>query len=308
MPMARSIAAIAVVALAATACGAPASDGLGPRGSAIPSIGPAFAAACATGGRPQSEIDFAGLPPLVPVSPSIVCVLNASSGGSAYDAGYSAVLRLGDGRNLDLYERRGPKPQKPAASQVLREGTRTVSGSTWSWSVLDNGSAVLEASRGGTYVELSLGGDESQIDVLPSIAGDLRPIESFPRPVAQALCGALHVSTSPVTVAAAFDSSAKAIATWQETPTTPGGPHVVVSPWRAHPPTEPVAVCYLDGAFGGGESGATGRACSPTTSCNSTPAPLPTWNRIVYLIGVDRHPIGMTYGSQVQIAIRDPGR
>ena len=73
-------------------------------------------------------------------------------------------------------------------------------------------------------------------------------------------------------------------------------------------PTEPVAVCYLDGAFGGGESGATGRACSPTTSCNSTPAPLPTWNRIVYLIGVDRHPIGMTYGSQVQIAIRDPGR
>src|SRR5207245_10794312 len=118
-------------------------------------------------------------------------------------------------------------------------------GSAWARSVLDNGSLIFEASRGGTYVELSLAGDESQIDVLASIAGDLRPVESFPRPTAQALCGALHVSTSPVTVAAAFESSAKAIATWQETPTNPGGPqasvspHVSVSPWQAHPPDEP---------------------------------------------------------------------
>ena len=73
----------------------------------------------------------------------------------------------------------------------------------------------------------------------------------------------------------------------------------VVSTWRDHPATEPVAVCYLDGDFG--------PAKHPAPLPGSTATPVPNWDRVIYLVGADRRPIGVTFGWQDRIAIRDPG-
>lgn len=279
------------------ACAPPVPD------ATIPTASPASAAIflprCSTSSRPQQELDFAGLPPLVPSGPPLRCLLFASVGGSAYESGYSAAIELADGRRLNLYERRGSLPDKAGPSQRLREGVRDVAGTAWSWSVLANGLTTLSTVTQGSYVELGLPGDEAQVDTLAAIAATLRAVESLPRPSAQEICASLDVSTLPVKVAGAFASSAASVARLVEAPPPPGGPQVVGSSWRAHPPSEPVAVCYLDGDLGPPRR--------PPPMPGTTHAPLPNWDRVVYLVGVDRHPIGWVYGWQHSIAIRDPG-
>lgn len=261
--------------------------------------GALFLPKCPTSARLQRELDFAGLPPLVPTSPKLRCLANASSGGSAYDAGSTHSVELTDGRAVTIYERRGSPPSKPGSpSQRLREGTRDIDGTSWTWAVLENGWTILAATSRGVYVELAAAGDEAQVDLLAEIAGTLRPVESFPRPSAREICSSLEVSLSPTTVAAAFDATAAAIARWEETAEVPGGPHVAVSEWRRHPADEPVTLCYLDGDFGVPRGGPPGPGASPTV--------LPNYDRVVYLVGVERRPQGRIFGWKDSIAIRDP--
>jgi hypothetical protein len=288
---------IGLIALVA-ACGSHSESGaLAPARAPVPTS-PVFLAACAGDARPQVELDSAGLPPLVPTSPSLRCLLNAVSGSTNYDGGYDFAMQLTDGRVLHLYERRGSRPVKDGASPTLRAGERDVNGTKWEWATLANGATILGATSGGVYTELSLAGDESQVDTLVEVARSLRPVEAFPRPSARDICAALPVGASPLTVAAAFASTAGSVVKWQETPSSPDGPRPI-SQWRDHPPTEPVAVCYLDGDFG------SAKGPPPLPGSNATPRP--NWNRVVYLVGVDRRPIGMVFGWQDRIAIRDPG-
>jgi hypothetical protein len=296
-------AAVVLVAACSTAGVAPGT----PIASPARSAATLFLPRCPSSVRPQSELDFAGLPPLVPSGPPLKCLLNASNGGTPYDSPYDASIELDGGRMLHLYERRGGLLRKstvPPRSQV--EGLRKVGDVSWMWTILPGPTASLTATLNGIYVELDLPGDQSELDVLGAIASSLRPVSSLPRPSAREICAALPVSTNPITVAAAFDSTAAAVARWQETPeATAGplvtaGPHLVSSPWRDHPADEPVAVCYLDGDFGVPKGGPPGAGTSAT--------PMPNWSRVVYLVGVDRHPIGWTYGWKDRIAIRDPGR
>ncbi len=260
--------------------------------------GVSFLPPCASSVRPQVELDFAGLPPLVATGKTVKCLLNASSGGSAYDAGYDASVELSDGRVLHLYERRGGLPAKSGAQAPLRTGTKEASGRTWSWSILQGPTASLTNTIDGTYIELDLAGDESQLDALAEVAIGLKPVESMPRPTAREICAALGVSSNPTKVAAAFESTAGAVARWFETPQAPGGPYEVNSSWRQHPAMEPVAVCYLDGDFG--------PAKHPPLPTGA--AELPNWTRVVYLVGIDRRPIGKVFGWIERIPIVDPGR
>jgi hypothetical protein len=257
-----------------------------------------FLPRCAASTRPQAELDFAGLPPLVASGSTVRCLLIASTGGSAYDAGYDESVQLADGRVLHLYERRLGLPAKIGAQTPQRTGTRDIGGAPWTWSILQGPTLSLTNTVAGTYIELDLPGDEAGLDTLAGIAAGLRSVESLPRPPARNICAALPVSSGPITVAAAFDSTAAAIATWLETPTTPDGPHEVNSEWRQHPPAEPVAVCYLDGDFG--------PAKHPSLPSGATEPP--DWSRVVYLVGVDRHPIGVVFGWTDRIPIVDPGR
>ena len=283
---------IALIALTA-ACGSHVESGANP----LPAS-PVYMKACPTGARPQTELDFAGLPPLVPTSSALRCLLNAVGGGSTYDSGYSFVIQLTDGRVLQIYERRGSRPVKEGASQSLRTGERDVNGATWQWATLANGSTILDSTSGGVYVDISLRGNESQVDMLVEIARSLRPVEAVPRPSARDICAALRASPYPFAVAAAFDSSAASVVKWEETAPMPIGMRVV-SQWRDRPATEPVAVCYLDGDFG--------PAKHPAPLPGSTATPVPNWDRVIYLVGADRRPIGVTFGWQDRIAIRDPG-
>jgi hypothetical protein len=287
----------ALVALIA-ACGSHVESGaIAPTSNPLPAS-PVYMKACLTGARPQTELDFAGLPPLVPTSATLRCLLNAVGGGSMYDGGYSLVIQLTDGRVLQIYERRGSRPVKEGASASLRTGEREVNGAKWQWATLANGATILQAMSGGVYTELSLGGDESQVDMLVEVARSLRPVEAVPRPSARDICAALPVSSNPFAVAAAFDSSAASLVKWEETAPMPVGMRVV-SQWRDRPAMEPVAVCYLDGDFG--------PAKHPPLLPGSAATPVPNWNRVVYLVGADRRPIGVTFGWQNSIAIRDPG-
>lgn len=285
---------VLVCSLLVTACGSGGAQGAAP-GTALSAdrIPPQ----CATSVRPASEIQFAGLPPLVPISPRVVCVLNGSASSSAYDAGYSQVFALNDDRRLQLYERRGAKPVKDAPSQTLRSGTRDIGGVTWTWTVLANGVTTLSAVTLGSYVELALPGDETQVDTLVDIASALRPVETLPRPSAARICASLDVTSGPTKVAASFDSSAKSVVTWHETPLTANGPRPV-SEWRQHPPTEPVAVCYLDGDFG------PPRGPAPPLGASDH---RPNYDRVVYVVGVDRRPTAIVFGWQDRIPVRDPG-
>lgn len=257
-----------------------------------------FLPACADG-RPQAELDLAGLPPLLPMSPRLRCLRHAAAGGSGYDAGVSYEIELDGGRSLGLYERRGTLPVKPATQRV-REGTRDIAGTAWTWAVLENGLTILVAMIEGVHVELSTAGDESQVGTLAEIARSLRSLRSLPIPPARELCASLRVSPVPFTVAAAFDSTAAALARWEETAEDPGDPRVATSDWRRYPADEPVALCYLDGDFG------TPRVAPPGLS--STPVVTPNYSRAVYLVGLDRRPIGRVFGSADRIPIRDPGR
>src|SRR2546429_8048522 len=119
---------IALIALSA-ACGSHVDSG-----AAHPQpASPVYMKACSTGARRQSELDFAGLPPLVPTSSALRCLLNAVGGGSMYDGGYSFVIQLMGGRVLQIYERRGSRPVKDGASTPLRAGERDVNGAMWQW-------------------------------------------------------------------------------------------------------------------------------------------------------------------------------
>jgi len=284
---------IALIALTA-ACGSHVQSGAA---NPLPAS-PVYMNACPTGARPQTELDFAGLPPLVPTSSALRCLLNAVGGGSMYNGGYNFVIQLTDGRVLQIYERRGSRPVKEGASQSLRTGERDVNGATWQWATLANGSTILDSTSGGVYVDISLRGNESQVDMLVEIARSLRPVEAVPRPSARDICAALPASPYPFAVAAAFDSSAASVVKWEETAPMPVGMRMV-STWRDHPATEPVAVCYLDGDFG--------PAKHPAPLPGSTATPVPNWDRVIYLVGADRRPIGVTFGWQDRIAIRDPG-
>jgi hypothetical protein len=274
----------------------------GIRGSTGEALGPAptvdpIPPRCVTSVRPASEIQFAGLPPLVPISLRVICVLHASVSSSAYDAGYSQVYALSDERRLQLYERRGAKPVKDGPSQTVRSGTRDVNGVAWTWEVLENGLTTLNAVTQGAYVELALAGDEAQVDMLADIASALRPVESLPRPMAAQLCASLDLARGPTKIAAAFDSSPKSIVSWHETPLASNGPRPI-SEWRQHPPSEPVAVCYLDGDFG------PPRGPAPPLGASDN---RPNYNRVVYVVGVDRRPIPIVFGWQDRIPMRDPG-
>jgi len=288
---------IALIAFIGACGGHVESGGLAPTSNALPAS-PVYMKACPTGARPQSELDFAGLPPLVPTSSALRCLLNAVGGASMYDGGYNFVIQLTDGRVLQIYERRGSRPIKDGASASLRAGERDVNGAKWQWATLANGSTILDSTSSGVYVALSLSGDESQVDMLVEIARNLRPVEAVPRPSARDICAALPVSSNPVAVAAAFDSSAGSVVKWEETAPMPVGMRVL-SGWRDHPAAEPVAVCYLDGDFG--------PAKHPAPLPDSTATPVANWNRVVYLVGADRRPMGVVFGWQDRIAIRDPG-
>jgi hypothetical protein len=278
----------------AVACGTHPDSGV----LAGPTPTPAVLAACANGARPQSELDYAGLPPLVPTGPILRCLRNATSGGSTYDGGYDQLIQLVDGRDLHVYEKRGGKPVKAGGVTPARSGTRDVAGTAWTWSAFAQNWVMLETVMRDIYIELDIPGDETQIDTLADVARDLLPVEAFPRPSAREICAALRVGPSPLTVAAAFASSAGSVVKWHETPLSPDGPRPV-SQWRDHPASEPVAVCYLDGDFGSAKGGPPGPG--------SVATPLPNWNRVVYLVGVDRRPIGVVFGWQDRIPIRDPG-
>ena len=290
--MARIALRAALLSLLLTACGGFVSA------PPTTTLSTGFLPRCAASMRPQSDLDFAGLPPFVVSGSTVRCLLNASNGGSAYDAGYDASIELADGRVLHLYERRGGLPTKTGGQTPLRTGARDIGGTTWAWSILQEPTLSLTNTVAGTYVELDLPGDEAGLATLTGIVSGLRPVESLPRPRARDICAALPVSSSPINVAAAFDSTAGAVATWLETPTTPDGPHEVNSEWRRHPAAEPVAVCYLDGDFG--------PAKHPALPSGATE--MPNWTRVVYLVGVDRHPIGRVYGWRDRIPIIDPGR
>ncbi len=138
----------------------------------------------------------------------------------------------------------------------------------------------------------------SQLDTLVEVASSLRPAETLRRASARDICASLPIGPTPYVVAAAFDSTAASVVKWHETPLSPGGPRPV-SQWRDHPATERVAVCYLDGDFGS--------AKGPPPMAGNSATPLPNWNRVVYLVGADRRPIGVVFGWQDRIPIRDPG-
>src|SRR5256885_10503493 len=285
--------AIALIVFIAT-CGSQTESGVPPTSN--PLLGsPVYMKACSTGARPQTELDFAGLPPLVPTSSVLRCLLNATRGGSTYDGGYNFVVQLTDGRVLQSYERRGSRPVKEGASQSLRTGEREVNGATWQWATLANGSTILDSTSGAVYVDLSLRGDESQVDTLVEVARSLRAAEAVSRPGARDICAGIPASPDPFVVAAAYDSSAASVVKWEETAPMPVGMRAV-STWRDHPAREPVAVCYLDGDFG--------PAKHPAPLPGSTATPVPNWDRVIYLVGADRRPIGVTVGWQDRIAVR----
>jgi hypothetical protein len=261
-----------------------------------------FLPRCPSSVRPQTELDFAGLPPLVPSGPPLKCLLNASNGGTPYGAAYDAAIELGGGKVLHLYERRGGLAQKSALPQGTHaEGLLKVGDASWMWTILPGPTASLTTILSGIYVEIDLPGDQSELDALAAVASTLQPVSALPRPSAREICAALPVSVNPFTVAAAFDSTAAAVARWQETPEPTAGPLVTAGPpWRDHPADEPVAVCYLDGDFGTPKGGPPGPGASAT--------PMPNWSRVVYLVGVNRSPMGWTFGWVDRIAIHDPGR
>ncbi len=232
------------------ACAPPVPDATIPTASPAPAA--IFLPRCASSVRTQQDLDLAGLPPLVPSRAVVRCLLHVEPSGSAYDAGFSAAIELADGRQLRLYERRGGPPDKGGPTQTVRAGVRDVAGTSWSWAVLENGVTTLTAMTQGSYVQLGLAGDESQVDTLAAIAASLRPVESLPRPSALEVCASFNAGArAGATVAAAFAGSAASVARLIEAPPSSlGGPQVANSSWRAHPPNEPVAVCYLTATSG----------------------------------------------------------
>jgi hypothetical protein len=146
---------IFLVVLSAVACGSLAAA---PNGPAIP-------ARCADG-RPQSELDAAGVLPLEPHSQRIACTQTAEGTDRSY--------RLTDGRPLHLYEYIGALPVKPSRSPT-DSGAITIGAQSWSWTTLGAYLVLSAQTADGIYVELGLpGGNRSaDIDLLKEIAATL---------------------------------------------------------------------------------------------------------------------------------------
>jgi len=136
-------------------------------------------------GRPQSEINAAGLLPHEPRSPLLECVLIAE--------GTSRVYRLSDGRRLQVFEYVGGLPVKPTAAP-LQTGTRMIGSQSWSWMTV-NGQTVLSTTLPDrVYVELDLptsSNVSADLDTLQSIASTLRASSSD--------CGSARLSNASST-------------------------------------------------------------------------------------------------------------
>src|SRR2546423_14246131 len=100
--------AIALIVFIAT-CGSPMESDVPPTSHPQPAS-PVYMKACSTGARPQTELDFAGLPPLVPTSSALRCLLNAVSGGAARDGGGQLIGPRSRGRGAPSHQRRGAAP------------------------------------------------------------------------------------------------------------------------------------------------------------------------------------------------------
>jgi hypothetical protein len=143
--------------MAATACGP----------STAASSGQVTPPRCADG-RPQSEIDAAGLLPLEPQSRRISCVQVAEGTDRSY--------RLADGRSLHVYEHIGPLPAKPSRSPT-DSGAIAIGAQSWSWRTLDAYLVLSTDTPEGIYVDLGLPTGASRsadIDLLKEIAATLR--------------------------------------------------------------------------------------------------------------------------------------
>ena len=149
---------ILLVLIAATACGS----------STGALSGQVTPARCADG-RPQREIDAAGLLPLEPRSQRIACVQVAEGTDRSY--------RLTDGRSLHVYEHVGPLPAKPSRSPT-ESGAIAVGARSWSWRTLDTYLVLSTDTPEDIYVELGLPSAASRsadIDLLKEIAATLTP-------------------------------------------------------------------------------------------------------------------------------------
>ena len=145
-----------LVVMSAAACGS----------SAATLNGQTAPARCGDG-RPQSEIDAAGLLPLEPHSQRIACIQIAEGTDRAY--------RLADGRSLQLYEHIGALPAKPSRSPT-DSGVIDIGTQSWSWTALDAYLVLSTETPNGIYVELGLsgsGGRSADIDLLKEIAATL---------------------------------------------------------------------------------------------------------------------------------------
>lgn len=146
-----------IVVVAATACG-----------SSSAALNGHFPPARCADGRPQSEIDAAGLLPLEPQSQRIACVQVAEATDRSY--------RLTDGRSLHVYEHIGALPAKPTRSPT-ESGTMDIGARSWSWRTLDAYLVLFTDTPEGIYVELGVptsGNRSADIDLLKEIAATLR--------------------------------------------------------------------------------------------------------------------------------------
>jgi hypothetical protein len=145
-----------LLVVAATACG-----------SSTAAIGNQITYTRCADGRPQSEIDAAGLLPLEPQSQRIACVQVAEGTDRSY--------RLTDGRSLHVYEHVGPLPAKPSRSPT-DSGATTIQARSWSWRTLDAYLVLSTDTPEGIYVELGLPTGASRsadVDLLKEIAATL---------------------------------------------------------------------------------------------------------------------------------------
>lgn len=97
----------------------------------------------------------------------------------------------------------------------------------------------------------------------------------------------------PVTLVAAYVSTAGAVASWQETRHGPNGPWSV-SRWRSRDSSEFVAVCYFDGEY----------SKAPPRAADGTPSR--PFDRAVIEVGSDGLPVIDVMGYRTNITPEAP--